>query len=213
MALRFKSHEKSQLCGINRVKEPMLKFTPDNTIEPVRGSVLLSEPFMDDPYFKRTVILLCEHNDEGSFGFVMNNYMDVDIDRIMPDLNGFTSRVSLGGPVKNSNLYYIHSLGDRIGGSLPITEHLYLGGDFEQLKVLAKTGQISDDDIRFFVGYSGWSGGQLRSELNNKSWFVTEADEPLLMDTTHNDLWNMMVSRLGRDYAHLANVPDDPSLN
>jgi putative transcriptional regulator len=191
----------------------MLKFTPDNTIEPSRGSVLIAEPFMDDPFFKRTVILMCEHNEEGSFGFVLNHYIEDTMSKLMPDLGAISSRVSVGGPVKNSNLYYIHALGDRIEDSLKITDNLYMGGNFEQLKELVRKGQVSNEDIRFFVGYAGWSAGQLDQELKSKSWFVTEADEPLLMDTSHDDLWTAMVSRLGQEYAHLVHTPHDPSLN
>lgn len=191
----------------------MLKFTPDTNVEPVKGSLLLAEPFMDDPYFHRKVILLCEHNEEGSFGFVLNNYIDLTIDRLMADFPHFGTRVSVGGPVKNSNLYYIHTLGNQIAGSLQVTDHIFMGGDFEQLKALAEKGQVPEDEIRFFVGYAGWSAGQLRHEISNRSWFITEPDEPLLMDTSGDGLWSTMVSRLGKEYAHLANTPNDPSLN
>jgi putative transcriptional regulator len=191
----------------------MLKFTPDTNVEPVKGSLLLAEPFMDDPYFQRKVILLCEHNEEGSFGFVLNNYIDLTIDRLMAEFPHFASRVSVGGPVKNTNLYYIHTLGEQLAGSIQVTDTIYMGGDFEQLKALAKSGQIPDDEIRFFVGYAGWSEGQLRAEIKNHSWFVVEADEPLLMDTSGDELWATMIGRLGKEYAHLANTPNDPSLN
>ena len=88
-----------------------------------------------------------------------------------------------------------------------------MGGDFEQLKALAKSGQIPEDEIRFFVGYAGWSAGQLRSEINNRSWFVAEADGLLLMDTSGDELWATMIGRLGKEFAHLAHTPNDPSLN
>lgn len=191
----------------------MLKFTPDTHVEPVKGSLLLAEPFMDDPYFQRKVILLCEHNDEGSFGFVLNNYIDLTINDLMEEFPQFFSRVSVGGPVKNSNLYYIHTLGQQLEGSVAVTENIYMGGDFEQLKELARKGQIPDDEVRFFVGYAGWSAGQLKSEINNRSWFITEADEPLLMDTSGDEMWATMIGRMGKEYAHLANTPNDPSLN
>lgn len=191
----------------------MLKFSPDNTKPPRRGCVLLSEPFLDDPYFKRTVILLCEHNEEGSFGFVLNNYVDLTIDRIVPEMPAIEGRISLGGPVKNNNLYYLHALGDRLPNSIPVTDHIYMGGDFELLKKLIEQGEINEGDVRFFVGYSGWSPQQLDGELEAKSWFVTEADEPLLMDSNVEDLWEKLIGRLGKAYAHLANTPPDPSLN
>lgn len=191
----------------------MLKFSPDNKVKPTRGCLLLSEPFLNDDYFKRTVILLCEHNDEGSFGFVLNNYLEVPLHAIMPELPDFNTRVSLGGPVKNSNMFYIHSMGDRLKDSLQVSDNIYMGGDFSELKRLSLNGQISEDEIRFFVGYSGWSAGQLQSEIETRSWFVSEIDEPLIMNSHVDDLWGTLVGRLGTEYAHLANTPPDPSLN
>lgn len=191
----------------------MLKFTPENQKEPKRGSLLLAEPFLDDPYFKRTVIILCEHNEEGSFGFVLNNYVEVEIENIISQMPKFQTRVSIGGPVKNSNLYYIHTLGDKLDNSLPITPSLFMGGDFEQLKGLIERGEIEQNQIRFFVGYSGWSENQLQEELNENSWFVTDGFEDLLMNTRNDDLWSDIVKSLGKEYEHLANFPQDPNLN
>lgn len=191
----------------------MLKFTPENNPTPTRGSVLLSEPFLEDPHFKRTVILLCEHDNDGSFGFVLNNYVDLTLDRIMPDLPAFNNLLSIGGPVKKNNLYYVHTMGDRLSESMRITEGIFMGGNFEELKKLISEGKVADNEIRFFVGYSGWSEGQLQSELDGKSWFVTQATDELLMDTHCGDLWATLVQALGKDYAHLVNLPDDPSLN
>lgn len=191
----------------------MLKFTPENQKEPKRGSLLLAEPFLDDPYFKRTVIILCEHNEEGSFGFVLNNYVEVEIENIISQMPKFQTRVSIGGPVKNTNLYYIHTLGDKLENSLPITPSLFMGGDFEQLKGLIARGEIEENQIRFFVGYSGWSENQLQEELNENSWFVTDGFEDLLMNTRNDDLWSDIVKSLGKEYEHLANFPQDPNLN
>ena len=95
----------------------MMKITPENTENPSRGKILLSEPFLSDPYFKRAAILLCEHNDDGSFGFVLNNYLDMSLDQIMSGLPKLPTRISVGGPVNNSNLYYLHTLGNSISDS------------------------------------------------------------------------------------------------
>ena len=87
----------------------MIRFTPSNNAKPESGDILLSEPFLDDPYFGRKVVLLCEHNDEGSFGFVLNNFIDIDVDEVMEELPKLNARISVGGPVKNGNLYYLHT--------------------------------------------------------------------------------------------------------
>jgi putative transcriptional regulator len=191
----------------------MLKFTPENPPTPERGSVLLAEPFMDDPHFKRTVILLCEHNEEGSFGFVLNNYLDAGIDEIMNGMPPIESKVSVGGPVKHSNLYYVHTLGERLTGSMEVVDGIYMGGDFEELRQLLIAGEVKPDEVRFFVGYSGWSPNQLQEELDRKSWFVTKASSKVLMNTDDAALWRELVKNLGQEYSHLANLPKDPNLN
>ena len=192
-----------------------MKFniSPDIKIKARKGKVLLAEPFLDDPYFKRTVILLCEHNEEGSFGFVLNNYIDIELDQVMDELPTFSTRISLGGPVNNSNLYYLHTLGEQIGDSVEVMDGIYMGGDFEILKKKLRMGQVQKDEVRFFVGYSGWSPNQLDTELSSKSWFVANVKPKLLMNTDATDLWKKVMESMGSKGSMIANLPDDPSLN
>jgi len=190
-----------------------INFVPKNNIEPKKGKILLSEPFLEDPYFKRTVVLLCEHNEEGSFGFVLNNYIELTLDQIMESLPGHGSRISIGGPVNNSNLYYIHTLGDQVEESIEVVEGIYMGGNFEVLRDIRQNGEVKHDQIRFFVGYSGWSPKQLDSELETNSWFVTQVKKEVLMNTRVKDLWKKIMSGLGKKGEMIANLPDDPKLN
>jgi putative transcriptional regulator len=192
-----------------------MKFniSPDIKIKPRKGKVLLAEPFLDDPYFKRTVILLCEHNEEGSFGFVLNNYIDIELDQVMDELPTFSTRISIGGPVNNSNLYYLHTLGEQIGDSVEVMDGIYMGGDFDILKKKLRMGQVQKDEVRFFVGYSGWSPNQLDTELGSKSWFVANVKPKLLMNTDVTDLWKKVMESMGSKGSMIANLPDDPSLN
>ncbi|MFK7755713.1 MAG: YqgE/AlgH family protein [Flavobacteriales bacterium] len=191
----------------------MIKITPENNVNPAKGKILLSEPFLADPYFKRAAILLCEHNDEGSFGFVLNNYISMSLDQIMQDLPDMDTRVSVGGPVKNSNLYYMHTLGESILNSTEVVNGIYLGGDFSLLKKHIYEGSIDDNQIRFFVGYSGWSANQLNEELEQNSWFVTDAHKDIVMDTESTDLWGDFLKKMGPEFARVANLPKDPKLN
>lgn len=190
-----------------------LQFTPENQPEPVKGSVLLAEPFMDDPYFRRTVILLCEHNEEGTFGFVLNNFIDVELDQVLEDMPSMPTRVSIGGPVKNSNLYYLHTLGDRIPESTEVVDGIFLGGDFAMLKKMILAGEINSDHVRFFVGHAGWSPHQLDQEIRSKSWYITKISAEDLMGTERDDLWRQIMEGLGPHGSILANLPEDPSLN
>jgi putative transcriptional regulator len=191
----------------------MFDFTPKNNIPLGPGKILIAEPFLSDPYFKRSVILLCEHSDEGSFGFVLNNYIEMDLDQLMDNLPNMETRISIGGPVKSSNLFYIHSLGSAIENSVPIAEGIYMGGDFDALQQMLKMGKLEPHQIRFFVGYAGWSANQLHEELEQKSWIVGEADPEMLMNTQDNELWKTILHDMGKDYARLTDLPSDPNLN
>ncbi|NNC82545.1 MAG: YqgE/AlgH family protein [Flavobacteriales bacterium] len=132
----------------------MMKFQPENKEEPRKGSLLISEPFMDDPYFKRTVILLCEHNEEGSFGFVLNRYIDVKVHDIISDIPELDNRISVGGPVRNENLFYLHRLGDQLEGSSEVAQGVYMGGHFDVLKDKIKNKVVDPAEIRFFIVFS-----------------------------------------------------------
>jgi len=180
---------------------------------PERGRLLISEPFLEDPYFKRTVILLCDHDKEGSFGFILNKYVDLTLPDILEGLPHLNNRISVGGPVLNTNLYYIHTLGDMVEGSQSVGEGIWMGGDFEQIQSLMLTGMIKADQIRFFVGYSGWSENQLETELEEKSWYVCDAQNIPIMDTTRDDIWSVALREMGGDFANLAHFPSDPTLN
>jgi len=192
----------------------MIRFTPENQELPEAGNVLLSEPFMDDPYFGRKVVLLCEHNEEGSFGFVLNNYIDIDLNEVMDDLPSLKARISVGGPVKNSNLYYIHTRAD-IPDSVPVVDGVYMGGDFDLIKSMIQRGELPGSQIRFFIGYSGWSAKQLDEEILSHSWFVSKAGQGDIMRTDEDNetFWKRLISGMGQGYDHIANAPSDPSLN
>lgn len=190
-----------------------IDFSPNTNVEPKKGQVLLSEPFLNDPYFKRTVILLCEHNREGSFGFVLNNFIEVELDQIIEDMPKFGGKISIGGPVRNSNLYYIHTIGEEIEESVEILPGVFMGGDFEKLRKLLYAGKIAPEQVRFFVGYSGWSPEQLQTEIKSQSWFVTDIDKDLVMNTEVDDLWRHIMKKFGRKGEMIANMPEDPSLN
>lgn len=191
----------------------MLEFQPKNKYNPERGRLLVSEPFMEDPYFKRTVVLLCEHNEEGSFGFVLNKYIDVNITDVIEDLPQMKSRISVGGPVKNENLFYLHTLGQELDGSTEVIPGVYIGGEFDVLKERIKAGLVTEKQIRFFIGYSGWEEEQLDGELKEGSWLVLPAMGTDVMDTKQDDLWAQVLRDKGDRQSYFANFPEDPKLN
>lgn len=191
-----------------------MDLTVDNRIDPTKGKILLSEPFLQDEYFSRSVVLLCEHNDEGSFGFVLNNYLDIDLHEVSTNFPNIPAKVSLGGPVKNQNLYFIHTLGDLIPGSSQVCESIYIGGDFDVLteKLIADPSLLKH--VRFFLGYSGWNHGQLQDELKEKSWLVLDNfDTHEIMDTDYENIWKELMSKQGGKYQMMSKFPLDPRLN
>ena len=149
--------------------EKFIKVSANN-LKPARGRLLLSEPFMGDYYFGRSVVLLAEHNEEGSFGIVLNKPITDPFNEIVKDFPDFDGQLFVGGPVETESLFFIHTLGDAIEGSLEIGSGLYWGGDIEIVKEMILLNAITPDDIRFSVGYSGWSPNQLNDELKRNSW-------------------------------------------
>ena len=191
----------------------MIDLRPNQNQVPEKGCVLLSEPFLNDPFFKRTVVLLCEHNEDGAFGFVLNNYIDVALNEVIEDFPEWRNVISIGGPVKSGNLFYLHTLGDLIPESAMVVEGLYFGGDFEKVKELLQRGEIMQSQIRFFIGYSGWSPNQLEDELAEQSWYITQVSNKAIMDTRDKEIWKTIMKKFGPKGKMIANLPDDPTLN
>lgn len=181
--------------------------------EPDKGKILLSEPLLNDPFFKRSVVLLVEHDQEGSLGFVLNKSVSVGINELLNDFPEMDAEVYWGGPMNKNHLFYLHTKGDLIEGSKEIVPGLFWGGDFEQVKTLIASNEMTSQDIRFFAGYSGWGKGQLIKELNEKSWIITKASIPSLMLKKDKGLWKLFMTKLGKKFEIMSNFPEDPSLN
>ncbi|MFK7845307.1 MAG: YqgE/AlgH family protein, partial [Rhodothermales bacterium] len=180
---------------------------------PAPGRFLVSEPFMGDPNFQRSVVLLTEHNDQGSLGFVLNRQIEAGVHDLIEEVPKFDAPVFLGGPVEQNTLHYLHRLGERLPHSHHIANDVYWSGDFDLLTKMISDNSISEDEILFFVGYSGWGPGQLEKELEQKSWIVApETDEFVFMDE-YDGLWQQVLGSMGGKYRVLSNYPVDPQLN
>jgi putative transcriptional regulator len=180
---------------------------------PEKGKLLISEPFLLDPNFKRTIILLSEHNEEGSIGFILNKPTDLKINMVLEDFPEFDASVYFGGPVQINTLQFIHRAGDIIEGSVEIQDGLYWGGSFEILKLLIETKQVEPADFRFFIGYSGWGEGQLTCEMKTNSWLVTSATNDNIFSKEPDKLWSDVLKSMGKKFAILASFPENPSVN
>lgn len=175
---------------------------------------MISEPYLPDPNFERSVILLCEHNEEGSFGFVLNQKSKLSLAEVIEDAPDAELPLFIGGPVQQDTLHFIHRSAKLSEESREIAEGVYWGGDFEQLLFLLDTGQISADEVRIFIGYSGWSPGQLVDELEAKSWIVNKNTRPeFIFDYSYDELWREILKNMGGRYRMFSNFPTDPRLN
>jgi len=177
-----------------------------------KGNLLVSEPFLNDPCFKRTVVLLSEHNEEGSTGFILNKPTDMNFNDGVTDFPDFNAPLYFGGPVNTDTLHYLHQF-STIENAKEIIPGLFWGGEIEQIKMMMDTGQIKPGQIRFFVGYSGWMPMQLNSEIREKSWIISSASVDSAFSTRPKMLWAEVLRSMGKEFAILANFPEDPSLN
>jgi putative transcriptional regulator len=178
-----------------------------------KGVLLLAEPFMEDPYFKRAAVLLCENHPQGTLGFILNKPTQVRLEEILEDFPAFDAPIYYGGPVQADRLHYIHNLGDLLEDSLPVSEGVWWGGDFDALKFLIQSELVRPEQIRFFVGYAGWSAGQLEDELSTGSWVTTEMHANYAFKTAADKIWSLAMYNKGNAFEILADLPEELSSN
>jgi putative transcriptional regulator len=182
-------------------------------IDPGPGILLIADPFLKDPNFLRTVVLLCEHRNEGSFGFVLNRKYENSLDELIPDLEGFKLPVFYGGPVQMDTIHFLHQYPADIPGGEEVMKGVYWGGDFSKTVELIQSGAMDENKIRFYIGYSGWSNGQLAEEIKEKSWLTVQANRKLIFQTSAEEVWKESLKHLGGDYEMMIHFPTDPQLN
>ena len=181
-------------------------------LEPAQGRVLISEPFMDDENFSRSVIYLCEHTTVESYGFILNHILTPSLSELINEIDNKDFTISYGGPVSPDNLFYFHNLGNRISGAKQLSNNLWTGGDFNEIISLINNREITAESIRFFLGYSGWSKSQLGNEIKSNSWIVSEFDQNSIISIDQN-LWQSILSKKGGKYKIVSNFPIDPTSN
>lgn len=182
-------------------------------IDPAPGILLIADPFLKDPNFLRTVVFLCEHREEGSFGFVLNRKYENTLDELIENMEGHKLPVYYGGPVQMDTIHFLHQYPDIIPGSFKVTDEIYWGGEFEKVIELLRSGEIDTNKIRFYIGYSGWSDGQLSDEMKEKSWLTVQATRRLVFHKNYTEIWKESLKHLGGEYEMMKNFPIDPQLN
>lgn len=181
---------------------------------PKKGHLLIAEPStLGDVSFNRSVVLLAEHNDEGSIGFILNKPLNYTINDLLPEIEA-SFKIYNGGPVEQDNLYFIHNIPEIIPNSVEISNGIYWGGDFETTKNLINTGEINKNNIRFFLGYSGWSVNQLELEMQENAWIINENSlKKKLLSKSSNQFWKEKIIEQGGEYILFSNAPENPMLN
>ena len=180
---------------------------------PAPGILLIADPFLKDPNFMRTVVFLCEHQDEGSFGFVLNKSYDYSLSELVSGLEDLKIPVYHGGPVQMDTIHFLHQYPDKIVGGYEIIDGVFWGGSFETAIELIRAGEIDPNKIRFYIDYSGWGSGQLADELKEKSWLMAPAIRKLVFHKKVSEIWKDSLRHLGGEYEIMINFPIDPQLN
>ena len=164
-----------------------------------KSTILLSQPYQGDPDFDWTVILLCNHDNNGSFGFVLNDYANMQMKDIVEGFENTHYPLFFGGPVDNDALFYIHKIKD-LRESIEVCKGVYVHGDFDELKARIKLGEVKNEDIRFFLGYSGWDKDQLKGEINRNSWFLNNSHSTQIMNMKVDTLWRDVLKEMGGEF-------------
>jgi putative transcriptional regulator len=177
------------------------------------GTVLLASPFLDDPNFTRTSVLICSHNDLGTMGFVFNKPLVFSVNDVLESFPALSGNLLKGGPVENNTLHFLHNAGNILDDSIPVSPGIFWSGDFKKLKFLIKNELITPKDIRFFAGYTGWDKGQLEEELRDNVWILTTMDSNYLFNVASSTVWKKMLIAKGEHFPPLADIPTDFSWN
>ena len=181
---------------------------------PKKGNLLIAEPtIIGDISFNRSIILLADHSAEGSIGFILNKPLDYTIKDLVPEVQA-DFKIYNGGPVEQDNLYFIHKIPHLIPNSIEISLGIYWGGDFNNVAELIAKEIINENDIKFFLGYSGWDANQLENELKSNSWLITEnIYKNSIIEKNYETFWKEKMLEFGDEYSIWSNAPENPNYN
>lgn len=185
-----------------------------NHAVPARGKVLISEPFLCDNTFGRSVILLIDHTEEGSMGLVLNKKLPLSLHHLLEEFEALEGiPLYKGGPLCGDTLFYLHTI-NGIADALHVSQGLYLNGNFEAIRRYLLSGKPVRGKIRFFLGYSGWAHNQLHEEIEENTWIVSkEETEAIMNDRSDMGFWKEALEKLGGKYGLWARFPQLPILN
>lgn len=179
----------------------------------LQGKLLVADPaILGDPSFHRAVVLLAQKSDKSALGFILNKLLNISLDALLPEIED-PFPVFYGGPVDPDNLFYVHTEGDKIQNSIPIDDHWYWGGNFDDVVGKIQTKELNKNNIRFFMGYSGWDNEQLEQEMKSESWIVISIPKKKILSLPFDALWSKILFTLGGEYKVWAHSPENPNHN
>ncbi len=193
-----------------------LLYKNNKKVDPKRGSLLIADPMMEELYFRRSVVMVLDvDTNKGFLGLTLNKETRITLHDLMPGwTKGKNIPVYCGGPVDLERLFLLHSLGEKIHGATEIIPGIYVGGDVEEILNYIEEGGEIEGKLRFFLGYSGWSEGQLEREIEHHSWAVRNPENGAgLLTGSENEYWRKEVEKLGESYRSWLLMPLDPSSN
>ncbi len=190
----------------------LFTILPEDKI-PEKGKILISEPFLPDTFFNRTVVYLADHTPEGSVGFILNKKLEIKVCDAISGFDRWKEFLSMGGPVAPDTLHYLHNMGESIPKSVWVDENIFWGGDIDFIRSMINKGKISTSSIRFFLGYSGWSAGQLERELKENSWVIARVKNDIVLDTRTDISWKRVLRTFTNKYRVWAEFPESPDMN
>ncbi|MDZ4666014.1 MAG: YqgE/AlgH family protein [Bacteroidota bacterium] len=179
----------------------------------MQGKLLIAHPLLNDGFFNRSVVYISQYEQESVVGFVLNFKTQFKLRDVRPQVQNGNLPIFEGGPVAKNQLFFLHSLGEKIPNSFHVQDNLYFGGDFNELLYQIDHENISEGDVRFFVGYSGWDKDQLEDEITKGSWFVADADPGVILSLPTTSIWANELERQRKTYRIFGEIGSDPSMN
>jgi putative transcriptional regulator len=190
----------------------LFTILPEDKV-PEKGRILISEPFLPDTFFNRSIVLLTDHTAEGAVGFILNKKLEIKVCDAIAGFDNWDETLNMGGPVAPDTLHYIHTLGEQIPKSVHVYKNIYWGGDIDTIRTLIELNKINEEQIRFFLGYSGWSAGQLERELKENSWVIARMGTESVMTNRGSDTWRKVLRSFNNKYRIWADFPESPEMN
>lgn len=177
------------------------------------GSLLIAHPLLNDGYFNRSVVHISQYSEEGIVGFILNFKTQFKLRDVRPQVKNGNFPIYDGGPVARNQLFFLHTLGEKVSNSLHVKDNLFFGGDFYELLHIIDHEDISENEVRFFAGYSGWDVEQLDDEIAKKSWYVNANPQGNILVSNPDYIWGNELAKQKSGLRIFSEIGYDPSLN